>query len=269
MARLLAIALFAAFVIPNTTLGVLHAQGRGGMNRGMGGMNRGPGVVRTMPSPVTAMPSPVTAPGPAFVGRPATGFNSFNRGFNGSFNGTFNGHRGFGAPGVVGAPGFHSGRRFPGSIARQPFGGFYSPFIWDAPIYSTPAYVDPGYIDPTYAAPQVNQNEIDLQYQVQALSEEVERLRQQQQEQQQQQPVVILPEPSPPAAPAPVVPAIPATLVFRNGHRTSIQNFAIVGPTLWVLDDGTTTKIPLSELNLQATRDENRSKGVRFPLPER
>jgi hypothetical protein len=193
----------------------------------------------------------MTGAPPPFVGRPSGGFN---------------GHRGFGSPGFVPQRPFVRPVR---PFGPQVFGGFYSPFIWNDPLYSS-GYIDPGYVDPGYVAPsyspQVDQSNIDLQNQVQALSEEVERLRQEQQDQ-QQQPVVILPQPLPASPPTPVVPATPTTLVFRNGRRTSIQNFAIVGQTLWILDDGTTSKIPLSDLNLPATQEENRNKGVRFPLP--
>ena len=283
MGRIIGAVIFAAFVLPNMTLGTLHAQGRGGgggfrgggpgASRGAGFGNPGfgigvgghPGIgvspgVRTMPSPVTPMTNPVapmpprgiTGAPPAFVGRPSFGFN---------------GNKGFGSSGFLGhtKPFGRPVRPF----GSQVFGGFYSPFLYSPgyidPSYINPGYVDPGYVAPTYA-PQVDQSNADLQYQVQALSEEVERLRQEQ-EQQQQQPLVILPQPTPAAPPAPVVPPTPTTLVFRNGQRTSIQNFAIVGQTLWILDGGITSKIPLSELNLQATQDENRGKGIRFPLP--
>jgi hypothetical protein len=58
-------------------------------------------------------------------------------------------------------------------------------------------------------------------------------------------------------------------LIFRDGRRMSILNYAIVGQTLWVLDEQNSTKIPLSDLNLEATQKENRGQGVRFPLPAR
>ena len=263
MRRIIGAIFFAALIIPNTTFGTLHAQVRGGGFRGSGvtggrgmgmnttrgmGMNRG--FVGTMPSPVTPMTSPVAPP--AFVGRPSVGFN---------------GHRGFGSSGAFGFQ--RPFDRFNRPFVSQPFVGYYDPFLWGAPYYSAP-YVDPNYIDPNYItptyAPQVDQTNADLEYQVQALSQEVERLRQEQ-EQQQQQPVIVLPQPTQAAPPAPDVPPTPTTLVFRNGRKASIQNFAIVGQTLWVLDDRTTSKIALSELNLPATEAENRSKGVRFPLP--
>jgi hypothetical protein len=68
---------------------------------------------------------------------------------------------------------------------------------------------------------------------------------------------------------APERPAKPTILIFRDGHRESIQNYAIVGQTFWILDEKSSVKISLSELDLETTQRENRSQGVRFPLPER
>jgi hypothetical protein len=94
---------------------------------------------------------------------------------------------------------------------------------------------------------------------VQRLSQEIEQLRAEQSTR--------LPIQQPPAAPQ--LPATPTTLVFRDGHRLEIQNYAIVGQTLWVLEERTSIKIALSDLDLDATQRENRGRGVRFPLPEK
>ena len=156
----------------------------------------------------------------------------------------------------------HPERRVFGS---QPFfGGFYSPFY--SPYYSpylfeTPYYTSPDYLAQTYDPGQVTQNdEADLSYQVQQLSLQIEQLREQQ--------ALAASQPAPPPAPAaPEAPPTPTTLVFRDGHRMSILNYAIVGETLWVLDENRSDRIPLSDLNLDATQRENRSHGVRFLIP--
>jgi hypothetical protein len=99
---------------------------------------------------------------------------------------------------------------------------------------------------------------------VQRLSREIEQLRQQQALAAAQQALLV-----PPPPPEPERPAIPTVLVFRDGSRRTILNYAIVGQTLWVLDEQTSTRIPMSELDLGATQRENRGKGSRFPVIER
>jgi hypothetical protein len=70
-------------------------------------------------------------------------------------------------------------------------------------------------------------------------------------------------------APEPVV-AQPATvLVFKDGHTAEVQNYAIVGQTLFELGDGRTRKIQLAELDLPATQKANDDRGVDFQLPAR
>ncbi len=58
-------------------------------------------------------------------------------------------------------------------------------------------------------------------------------------------------------------------LVFRDGHRMEIQNYAIVGQTLWVFEERVATKILLSDLDLDATQRENRGSGLRLPSQEK
>jgi len=102
---------------------------------------------------------------------------------------------------------------------------------------------------------------VDLAYQVGRLSQEIEQLRQQQTITSYTQP----PAPSQVAAEQ----RTPTVLVFRDGRRMEIQNYAIVGQTLWVFDERAATKIPLSDLDLDATQKENRGSGFRFPLQEK
>jgi hypothetical protein len=55
-------------------------------------------------------------------------------------------------------------------------------------------------------------------------------------------------------------------LVFRDGHRMEITNYAIVGQTIWVLDERNSTRIPVSDLDVDATQKENRIRGLRFQV---
>jgi len=62
--------------------------------------------------------------------------------------------------------------------------------------------------------------------------------------------------------------AVPATvLVFHDQHRQEIQNYAIVGQTLWNFAVQRTQKIPLSDLDLPATIKANDERGVDFRVP--
>jgi hypothetical protein len=62
--------------------------------------------------------------------------------------------------------------------------------------------------------------------------------------------------------------AAPATvLVFRDQRTQEVQNYAIVGQTLWSFAPQHTQKIPLSDLDLAATAKINDARGVDFRVP--
>jgi hypothetical protein len=56
-------------------------------------------------------------------------------------------------------------------------------------------------------------------------------------------------------------------LVFRDQHKQDVQNYAIVGQTLWNFAPQRTQKIPLADLDLPATTKANDERGVDFRLP--
>jgi hypothetical protein len=61
----------------------------------------------------------------------------------------------------------------------------------------------------------------------------------------------------------------PATaLVFRDQHVEEVHNYAIAGGTLWVLNQQTAKKIPLTQLDLAATARRNEDRGVDFQVPK-
>jgi len=85
---------------------------------------------------------------------------------------------------------------------------------------------------------------------------------------------VVEPEPAPAPQPAvvaappePVVPQASTLLVFRDGHQTELQNYAIVGDTLFDLTDNRSHKIQLADHDLPATRKANDARGVEFQVP--
>jgi len=58
------------------------------------------------------------------------------------------------------------------------------------------------------------------------------------------------------------------TLVYRDGHKSELRNYAIVGSNLIDLTKSSLMKkIPLASLDLEATRRENEENGVDFHLP--
>lgn len=82
------------------------------------------------------------------------------------------------------------------------------------------------------------------------------------------------PEPAPtpapaakPAEPEPVVAQPSTVLVFKDGHQSEVQNYAIVAGTLFDLGGGRTHKIQLADLDLPATRKINDDRGVDFQVP--
>ena len=114
--------------------------------------------------------------------------------------------------------------------------------------YSYPSYYDDGYGDREYS--QELQRERD---EVDRLEDEVERLRQERQ--------------------APVKPESKndirslTVLVFRDKHTEEVQNYAIIGQTLWILNEEKATKIPLADLDVPATVKVNDERGIDFKVP--
>jgi hypothetical protein len=78
------------------------------------------------------------------------------------------------------------------------------------------------------------------------------------------------PAPQPAAAATPPEPVVaqPSTLlIFRDGHQAELQNYAIVGDTLFDLTDNRSHKIQLADLDLPATIKANDARGVDFQVP--
>ena len=69
--------------------------------------------------------------------------------------------------------------------------------------------------------------------------------------------------------PAPVAPEPlePTTLVFKDGHKLEVGNYAIIGPTLFDMTPGHARRVPLSDLDLEATQRQNDDRGITFQLP--
>ena len=62
-------------------------------------------------------------------------------------------------------------------------------------------------------------------------------------------------------------PQQPTLLIFKDGRKLEVGNYAIVGATLFDLTPGHARKIPLADLDLEATRQQNDDRGITFQLP--
>jgi hypothetical protein len=77
---------------------------------------------------------------------------------------------------------------------------------------------------------------------------------------------------SPTGTPQPIprsrqeAPEPPAVLVFRDGHRLEVSNYAVAGQTLWIFSQERARKVPLADLDLNATRQVNEERGVEFAV---
>ncbi len=59
----------------------------------------------------------------------------------------------------------------------------------------------------------------------------------------------------------------PTLLVFKDGRKLEVGNYAILGQTLFDLTPGHARKIALADLDLDATREQNEDRGLTFQLP--
>jgi hypothetical protein len=57
-------------------------------------------------------------------------------------------------------------------------------------------------------------------------------------------------------------------LVYRDGHKETVENYAVADSTVWIFNQSRARKIPLSELNVPATKQDNEGRGVDFAVPE-
>lgn len=72
-------------------------------------------------------------------------------------------------------------------------------------------------------------------------------------------------EEAPAVEPDPPLP--PTLLIFKDGRTLEVANYAILGPTVFDLTPGHRRKIPVMDLDLEATRKQNDERGVTFQLP--
>jgi len=141
----------------------------------------------------------------------------------------------------------------------SPWWGYadYWPWWWDQDDYE----FDQQQADQIAEANEMNQE---------SLYEQQMRDQERQQDEQQDQDAYARNYPPAPARESQPAekPATPTVLVFRDNHQQEVNNYAIVGPTLWTFTANRTQKIPLSDLNIPATVKANDDRGVDFDVPQ-
>jgi hypothetical protein len=134
-----------------------------------------------------------------------------------------------------------------------PYAGYYPYDYYDR--YDDPLAYDRQDDQDVYASapsPAPDQENSGLHRDVQTLSGKIDRL---------QADVEARNQPKPDAEPE-------TALVFRDQHVEEVRNYAISGGTLWVLNDHQSgKKIPLTQLDLDATVKMNDDRGVDFQVP--
>ncbi len=109
--------------------------------------------------------------------------------------------------------------------------------------------------------PAATSEDTDLAREVDRLRDEIERLRDEERSREETRQQASQPRPSGEEKTATTI------LVFRDGRRREIQNYAIVGQTLWELTEQRARKMPVSDLDVEATRKLNADRGVEFRIP--
>jgi hypothetical protein len=59
----------------------------------------------------------------------------------------------------------------------------------------------------------------------------------------------------------------PTILIFKDGHKQEVSNYAIVGTNLFDLTPGHRLKIALTAIDVTATEKANDDQGIDFKLP--
>jgi hypothetical protein len=136
---------------------------------------------------------------------------------------------------------------YPGYYAGYPW--YYGDGYYDDPSYQS--YSGGGYSNDYYApvSPQEQQRQ-----------DEIDRMNDQKARQRQQ-------ESSPNQPQAKAASHAKTVLVFQDKHSEEVQNYAIVGQTLWVFDEQQAKKIRITDLDVPATKKANEDRGVDFQLP--
>ena len=172
-------------------------------------------------------------------------------------------------PGFVGPVGFRRHQRlhifFGDACFSDPFFCrqffFRNRFFFAQPLFPYPIYLPSSYYDVAEQIPATTSEETNLTREVDRLRDEIERLRDEERSREEARQAASQPRPSAEEKTAATI------LVFRDGRRSEIQNYAIVGQTLWMLTEQRARKVSMSDLDVEATRKLNADRGVEFRTP--
>jgi hypothetical protein len=144
---------------------------------------------------------------------------------------------------------------------------FFSPFFCRRFFFSHrflfvpyPIYTASDYQGAEQAQTTVTDRGSDLAIELEKLTDEGDRLRVEQAAREQIQQAPLLRSSSTEEN------TTSTTVVFQDGRRSEIRNYAIVGRTLWVFTEQRARKIPVSDLDVDATKRVNAEKGIDIPL---
>lgn len=136
------------------------------------------------------------------------------------------------------------------------WGAYYNPWLWD--WSNDDARFDADYNNNLAQANEMNEQSLEQQ----------RIMRQEEADGDQDSYARRRPSNDPAPAPVAATPIMsPTVLVFRDHRQQEIQNYAIVGQTLWIFASPHTQKVPLSELDLPATQKANDDRGITFQVP--
>ena len=187
--------------------------------------------------------------GPVMAGHSS----SFSGGFHGSYSGSSSRRMGSVR---TGRSRFYYRRHF---FRTSPYAGYYGYPYWDYGDdgdygdNSNAADYYQSYPPPDYSS---SYGDSRVQADIDRLENEVDRLRQEREARE-----------SSTAQARSKSDSEMTALVFRDKHTEQVKNYAIVGQTLWVLSGQRARKIPLTELDIPATKKANDDRGVDFQLP--
>lgn len=135
-------------------------------------------------------------------------------------------------------------------------------FLFAQPVsLSYPAYASSYYQGDEQTSSTVGDRESDVAEEVERLADEVEQIREEQLSREQSRQTALQPRLSGEVKTATTI------LVFRDGRQSEIHNYAIVGQTVWVFTEQRARKVPISDLNVEASTRVNAARGVEFRLP--
>ncbi len=153
-----------------------------------------------------------------------------------------------------------TGRFFDPFFCQQFF--FRNRFLFAQPVFLPyPVYTAPYYQVAERSPVATADRESDLAREIDRLRDEVERMREEQLSREQARQAALHPRPAVEDKPAPTI------LVFRDGRRSEVHNFALVGQTFWVFTEQRARKIAVSDLDVESTKEVNAGRGVDFRLP--